>query len=418
MTPSMMEVAGLVVVSGALYQAGHSLLTTFRRRAHVGREQMQALQSFREATQDLLVKARTEQVPEEQSWSGFRKFYIHRRVDEADGIASFYLRPYDGKPVPRYLPGQHLTFRLQIPGRPQPVIRCYSLSEAPVYQNQYRITIKRQGGGAGTPDGIASCYFHDALEPGRIVDVKAPSGNFYLDLTDQRPVVLIAGGVGITPVLSMLNTVCITRSNRETWLFYSVRNRNEHAMADHLRRLVREHRNVKVVNCYTRPTKDCVKGRDYHYRGRINRRLLEGLLPSKNCQFYFCGPTEMQQTVAKELASWGVAKRDFRYESFGGRKKPKAAPAAVPAAETIEVVFARSGKVGKWLPGSDMSLLDVAEAAGVPMDCGCRAGQCGTCMTPIKEGSVEYATEPVATPTPGACLTCVATPKPGLVLDA
>ncbi len=417
MVPTMVELAGLLVVSGALYGAGQGLLGTFRRRSHVGREQAVALQSFRAATQDLLARARTEPVPEEASWSGFRKFYVHRRVEETAEITSFYLRPYDGKPVPRYLPGQHLTFRLQIPGLPKPVIRCYSLSEAPVHQNQYRVTIKRQAGHDGAPDGVGSCFFHDTLAPGRIVDVKAPAGNFYLDLTDSRPVVLLAGGVGITPVLSMLNTIVATRSQRETWLFYSVRNRAEHALYDHLKRVAREHANIKVVNCYTRPTRDCIKGRDFHYRGRISRRLLEGLLPSRDCQFYFCGPTEMQHSLVAELRAWGVPDRDIRYESFGGRKKPKPAPAA-GTAPAIEVVFARSGKVGRWLPGSDMSLLDVAESAGIPMDSGCRAGQCGACATAIKAGAVEYASEPSAAPGAGMCLACVATPKPGLVLDA
>jgi ferredoxin-NADP reductase len=428
MLPWIMEAAGLLLATGALYQAGQGLLTGVRRRAAIHKEQAEALEGFRRSVDKALVKASSERLPEDSSWSGYRKFYIHQRVDEAEHITSFYLRPYDGKPVPRFLPGQHLTFRLQIPGRPLPVIRCYSLSDAPIHQNQYRITVKRLAapesrgeGAAAIPDGVGSSFFHDTLETGRIIDVKAPSGNFYLDLADQRPLVLIAGGMGLTPMLSMINTVTATGSKREVWLFYSLRNRQEHVMPAHLRRLLRENPNVRVVICYTRPTRDCVKGRDFHYRGRVSRRLLQGLLPHRNCIFYMCGPLEMQDELTRDLKDWGVPRRDIRTESFGRRKGNKKAVStvhgSVSGGDAVEVSFARSGRTGIWQPG-DTTLLEVAEAAGVVIDSGCRAGQCGTCETVIKQGSVDYLEEPAAPPPVGTCLACIATPRKGLVLDA
>ncbi|MGI9437214.1 MAG: 2Fe-2S iron-sulfur cluster-binding protein [Geminicoccaceae bacterium] len=424
MLPSLMEVAGLLIATVALVQIGRSVLLGVRRRSMIGREETQALRVFRDATRQTLTQLRSERLPDEVSWSGFRKFYIHRRVDEADGLTSFYLRPYDGKPVPRYLPGQHLTFRLQIPGHTKPVVRCYSLSDAPIHNNQYRVSIKRLGappGSEGIPDGLGSCYFHDMLEVDRIVDVKAPSGNFYLDMTDRRPAVLIAGGIGLTPMLSMVNTVAYTKSTREIWLFYALMNRKQHVMPGHLKRLAREHPNINVVICYAEPTRDCVKGRDFHYRGRVNRRLLEGLLPSSGCQFYICGPPPMQEALIKDLNGWGVSEKDIKYESFGRRKGKKPAAPSVDDSgkqiEPIEIVFARSGKVGKWTSDAE-TVLDVAEAAGVAMDSGCRAGQCGTCATAIKKGSVTYLEEPGIQPTPGTCLTCLAIPKESLVLDA
>jgi ferredoxin-NADP reductase len=424
MMPSVMEIAALIIASGLVLQAGRSMVASMRRRKMIGKEEALALRSFRDATQDLLTRAQTERVPEEASWGGFRKFYIHKRVDEADGITSFYLRPYDGKPVPRYLPGQHLTFRLQIPGNPKPVVRCYSLSDAPVHNNQYRVSIKRLGappGSEGIPEGLGSCFFHDSLEVDRIVDVKAPNGNFYLDMTDKRPAVLIAGGIGLTPMLSMINTIAYTKSRREVWMFYAVMDRRQHVMPGHLKRLAREHPNINIVICYAEPTRDCVKGRDFHYRGRVSRRLLEGLLPSRNCQFYLCGPPPMQDALIKDLSEWGVAEKDIKWESFGKRKGKKPASPNVgdngKRIEPIEIVFARSGKVGKW-SSDEETVLDVAEAAGVPMDSGCRAGQCGTCVTAIKQGAVTYLDEPGAKPPSGTCLTCIAIPKEGLVLDA
>ncbi|MGI9417914.1 MAG: 2Fe-2S iron-sulfur cluster-binding protein [Geminicoccaceae bacterium] len=424
MMPTMMELAALLVASAVLVQTARSLFVGYRHRKMIVREETTALRSFRDATNDLLTQAQTGQMPDDGSWSGFRKFYIHKREDEADGITSFYLRPYDGKPVPRYLPGQHLTFRLQIPGNPKPVVRCYSLSDAPIHDNQYRVSIKRLGAPPGAkdiPDGLGSCFFHDTLEVDRIVDVKAPGGNFYLDMTERRPAVLIAGGIGLTPMLSMINTVAYTKSRREVWLFYAVMNRRQHVVPGHLKRLAREHPNINVVICYAEPTRDCVKGRDFHYRGRVNRRLLQGLLPSHDCQFYLCGPPPMQNAIIEDLRAWGVAEKDIKWESFGKRKgMKKAAPSVDDSGqrvEPIEIVFARSGKVGKW-SSEEETVLDVAEAAGVVMDSGCRAGQCGTCATAIKQGSVRYPDEPGTQPLPGTCLTCMAIPKEGLVLDA
>lgn len=424
MTPTMAEIAALLVASGVLFQAARSLFASLRHRKMVVRDEISALASFREATGELLTQAQSSNIAEANSWSGFRKFYIHRRVGEADSITSFYLRPYDGKPVPRYLPGQHLTFRLQIPGQSKPVIRCYSLSDAPIHENQYRVSIKRLGappGSEGIPDGVGSCFFHDMLEVDRIVDVRAPGGNFYLDMTDRRPVVLIAGGIGLTPMLSMANTIAYTKSKRDVWLFYAVMNKRQHVMPNHLKRLARDHPNINVVICYAEPTRECVKGKDFHYRGRVNRRLLEGLLPSTDCQFYLCGPPPMQDAIIGDLREWGVAEKDIKWESFGKRKgKKRASPAVgdnVPTVEPIEIVFARSGKVGKW-SSEEETVLDVAEAAGVVLDSGCRAGQCGTCATPIKQGAVRYLEEPGTQPPPGSCLTCMAIPKEGLVLDA
>lgn len=423
MLPSLMEAVALIVTGAIVIQVGSSLLAGLRRRSIIGKEDASALLTFREATQGLLTRAQAGSLPDEVSWSGFRKFYIHRRVDEADGITSFYLRPYDGKPVPRFLPGQHLTFRLQIPGQAKPVIRCYSLSDAPIYDNQYRVSIKRLGappGSEGIPNGQGSCFFHDMLEVDRIVDVKAPKGNFYLDMADKRPAVLIAGGIGLTPMLSMINTAAYTKSKREFWLFYAVMDRRQHVQPEHLKKLARDHPNINIVICYGEPTRDCVKGRDFHYRGHINRRLFQGLLPSRDCQFYMCGPPPMQDALIKDLSAWGVPEKDINFESFGRRKGKKPAAPGVgdtsKKAEPIEIVFARSGKVGKWTSDEE-TILDVAEAAGVAMDSGCRAGQCGTCATPIKQGSVTYLEEPGAQPPPGTCLTCMAIPKEGLVLD-
>jgi len=168
MLPSMVEVVALLLVTGAGVHAARTAMTTLRRRAASSKQYRASLEHFRETTQDVLAAARAEHNHEPSGWSGFRKFCIDSKVEEADNVSSFYLKPYDGKSVPRYLPGQHLTFSLRIPGRPKPVIRCYSLSDAPIRDDQYRVTIKRLGPPAGAdddvPDGLVSSYFHDVLQ--------------------------------------------------------------------------------------------------------------------------------------------------------------------------------------------------------------------------------------------------------------
>jgi hypothetical protein len=141
------------------------------------------------------------------AWRGFRPFTLKEKVRENDSVASFYLVPEDGKPLPSYAPGQFLTVRPRLPDGAKPAIRSYSLSDAPSAEH-YRITIKRIGPRAGEPQaasGLVSSYFHDRLTVGDRLDVKAPAGNFTIDLeAHDQPLVLVGGGIGLTPLLSIV----------------------------------------------------------------------------------------------------------------------------------------------------------------------------------------------------------------------
>lgn len=135
-------------------------------------------------------------------WAGWRKFVLQKRVTESETITSFYLRPDDGKPLPAFRPGQFLTIQVEIPGQERPVIRTYTVSDAP-NRDYYRLSVKRDKT-EGQPPGLVSNHLHDHFEVGDSLLATAPTGNFYLAEKGSRPIVLISAGVGITPMISML----------------------------------------------------------------------------------------------------------------------------------------------------------------------------------------------------------------------
>ena len=420
------QLVGAVVMATALFQVGVLFFTSWRGAVFARRQQELSLLLLQRRVEGETLHSQIEREKSSSTWSGLRKFRIDRKVSEGGSISSFYLVPHDGKEVPQFNPGQYLTFSLRLPDREKPLVRCYSLSDGTRRQREhYRVSIKRADPPRKAPDappGLSSSFFHNELNEGDIVDVKAPSGNFYLDMSKHTPVILIGGGIGLTPMLSMLNTLCESSSKRETWLFYGVRNGEEHIMREHLAQLEAEHENVHLQICYSNP-RDGVDadGTDYHHAERVSVELFKRVLPSNNYEYYICGPGPMMESMTKGLREWGVPDSDVHFEAFGPASVKKAAPAekkAVPVgAAAIEVVFSKSGKTLKW-DGSAESILELAENNGIDMDSGCRAGSCGTCITALKEGEVDYIEEPSALPEESSCLACIAVPKNNLTLDA
>ncbi len=360
------------------------------------------------------------------AWAGFRIFRVERKVveDAAQSICSFYLVPEDGQPLPGFLPGQFLTFRLDVltaAGATEQIVRCYSLSDAP-RPDYYRVSIKRVPAPAGcdVPPGRSSNHFHDRVSVGNILQVRAPGGHFHIDRSDA-PVVLIGGGIGITPMLSMLNWCLAEQPAREIWLFYGVRNSREPVMNAPLVALAAAHSNFHLRFCFSDPLPEDQAGRDYQHHGRVNVNLLRMSLPLKPYHFYICGPTPMMESLVTALEDWGVPDAHIHFEAFGPasikRKQTAPAEAVASSAADIVVTFAKSGKQLSWQPSAG-SLLEFAEANGVSVNSGCRAGGCGTCQTSIKSGEVSYQQSPDFDPEPGNCLLCVCSPKTSVTLEA
>lgn len=417
------QIAGWVVVGGLLVQVGLWVgggarrFSFERRRSRLEREKL--------ALEIRAAQLRIQSVELARSaWNGIRKFTVSRKVLECDDTYSFYLTPHDGKPVPPFKPGQYLTFQLTVPGVAKPVIRCYSLSDC-ARPSHYRVTIKRCPPPAGSahPPGVGSSFFCDSVKEGDILDAKAPNGHFFLDLEKPRPVVLISGGVGVTPMVSMANALVEAGDKREIWFFFGARNSRDHMFKDYMAELSAKHPNVRMHVCYSKPLPTDVAGRDYQHESRVSVALFKQLLPSNNYDYFLCGPGPFMETITDDLRAWGVPDSWVHYEAFGPASVKKAAPPEVKKGlaqapvENIEVTFSRSGSTGNW-GGDHASLLDLAESCGVKIDAGCRAGNCGSCLVAIKSGEVEYLGGHGADAEQGSCLACICKPKGKLVIDA
>ena len=414
---------GLLLAAALLIQVlveiGRALLRLYSERAQL----RVTLAKLRLQVQE--TKLRCQEVEQTRLvWNGYRKFSVAKKARECEDVWAFYLKPHDGKPLPPFKPGQYLTFQLDIPGRDKPLIRCYSISDGPHHADYYRVTIKKEKAPPDKPDlppGAASSFFCDAVKEGDILSVKAPTGHFFLDMTKNNPIVLIAGGVGVTPMLSMAQAIAASGSKRETWFFFGVRNTQEHIHKAELEKLAAEHENIQLHVCYSRPGANAVKGRDYQHAGRVSIELLKELLPSNNFEYYLCGNGTFMKSITDGLEAWGVPEKDVYFEAFGPATVKKKAAQPTPT-ETVflsrlNVTFSRSGKTVPWEPYAG-NLLDFARSQGVRIDSGCCAGSCGSCLVAIKSGSVDYLKPPDAEPEQGACLTCICRPKADLILDA
>lgn len=414
----------LIILIAILTQAGVAALIALRRRQRRFREL-----AGRDGEPSARSATPTSAPPTSSvdSWTGFREFSVQRREfeDESRSICSFYLVPCDGNPLPSFRPGQFLTFRLAVgdraKGESSKVVRCYSLSDAP-RPDYYRVSIKRVPAPVDHPDappGVSSGFFHDHVQVGDRLMIRPPSGHFHLIEDEPLPIVLLAGGIGITPMLSILNSVLERGVGREVWLFYGVRNGSEHVMKEHLRTLADRHDNFHLYVCYSAPRENDVEGVDYDHRGRVDLPLLRNTLKLARHQFYVCGPKPMMESLVPGLEEWGVDTGDIHYESFGPatlvkHEKPTQATAG---AEPVNITFSRSGKHLTWDPAAG-SLLEFAEDNGIDVDSGCRAGSCGSCQTALTAGAVEYGQQPDADIEPGHCLLCIAKPSCDLVLEA
>lgn len=263
-----------------------------------------------------------EHVSNHGGWNGFKAFHVIKREKESSVITSFYLSPKDGKPLPLFKPGQYITLRIPtLDG--STTMRNYSLSDKP-NQNWLRISVKRETSQiSGMPNGYVSNFLHDAVNTGSCLEVGPPCGEFFLDVhtKDKKPLVLLAAGVGITPILSILLTALHNLPDHSITFIHANLNEDTHAFKSLIDDLASKHANLKVHYCYSELTKNGIVRDPSTITGFIKAELLESVVEDRDAKYYFCGPKPFMLGVYADLQAWGIPSSQIHFEFFGPRQE-------------------------------------------------------------------------------------------------
>jgi ferredoxin-NADP reductase len=352
------------------------------------------------------------------SQPAFREFVLSDAVLESRSIRSLTFAPADGKDIPLHEPGQHVQIRLPAAGPEQPAIRRYTISSPPNGRTM-RISVKVEEKGRVSPLLHRLCV-------GDRIEMSRPQGRFILDRQAGRPVALVSAGVGITPMIPMLQAA-VTQDGRFPFVpkilfVHMARNGADHAFADQVEVSLSKHPDAVSNIFYSRPTaEDRASGR-FNHEGRISPAHLESFLTA-DYDFYLCGPVTFVEAFVKELRLMGIPASRIKAESFGASDggagvAVDATPPFLRKLKTSATVqFERSGKTVIWRP-EEGTLLDLAEANDIAVSSDCRMGLCGTCSTVISSGEVTHLGLDGNEPAKDTVLLCRAVPRTDrLVLD-
>lgn len=255
-------------------------------------------------------------------WDGFRSFTVDKKDQESQNIASFYLKPEDGGALPEFLPGQYITIRVPTPDG-STTMRNYSLSNQPG-RDYFRISVKREiAPTAGAPDGYVSNLLHDNVAEGDTLEIGPPCGEFFLNVKDrhERPLVLLAAGIGITPIMSILKTTLNAMPDREIILVHGCLNDDVQPFKPFIDQLAIKHPNLKAHYRYSDMAQDTVSLEENCSAGMVDADLIESLIPSRHADYYFCGPKPFMVNIYQDLLVWGIPASQVHFEFFGPREE-------------------------------------------------------------------------------------------------
>lgn len=350
----------------------------------------------------------------QRRWEGWRLFRVARLDRETDGVLGIHFEATDDQGLPDFLPGQHVQLRLDVQG--ERVSRAYSLTGPAAVGGRrgYSIAVRHQRG--VTPAGEAfegrmSGHLHRSLVVGQHVELMAPSGSFVLPRWSTQPIILVAGGIGITPFINLLESLR-DGDGQEIWLFYANLNRRTHAFRERIRHHQGRLPGLRVVNHYAAPLPDDVQGTDYQCTDLVTAAVVAPSLVERRARVYMCGPPAMMDAFRRGMVDRGMPKFDIFSEVF---RSPPQAP--VDDGRSFTVQFQRSRPKAVTWTAKEGPLLALAEAHGVKLSNGCRVGQCESCAVRILKGKVRHlhGVEPDDAST---CLTCQAVPIEDVTLDA
>jgi ferredoxin-NADP reductase/phenylpropionate dioxygenase-like ring-hydroxylating dioxygenase large terminal subunit len=358
--------------------------------------------------------APTASVAAQRDRNSYVELEVAKVETESEIISSFYLRRVDGQPLDPWAPGQFLPIRVVIPGHAEPVLRTYTLSTR-CNPEFYRLSIRHGAEGA-----LVSKFMHANARTGFRLEAMMPRGKFVLDESGTDPVVLVSGGVGITPMIAIAEHIVEqgrrTGRYRPIHFIHGAQNSRVQAFGKHVETLAAAHPAMSVHVRYSHAE----PGDNHDSVGRIDIDLLKQLLPAGTHDFYLCGPSAFMNSLYHGLTGIGVPPERIHYESFGPGTvlKPDLPrkPSEESRADSVGVKFARSGIETTW-SREDGTLLELAEEVDLAPAFGCRSGICGTCKTRILRGAVDYLDEPLADRAEGEILLCCSVPRAARAAD-
>jgi ferredoxin-NADP reductase/MOSC domain-containing protein YiiM/ferredoxin len=353
------------------------------------------------------------------AWKGFRPLLIAEIRQESDDVKSFMLAATDDSPLPEARAGQHIAIKIERGAAGSAATRFYSLSGNP-QNRRYRISVKREA------PGSASDCLHAWAKVGATLEASAPIGQFVLE-PGTCPVVLLSGGVGVTPMMSMLHEMADSEAGclRDVWWVHGAKNGDHHSFRGEVKDALKHFRMHHSYIAYSQPSASDKVGEGFDAAGRVTLANLQALELPRNADFYLCGPGGFLENFTADLHAWGVDDSRIHSEVFGAPKgpdgrivgalRPPHTPSG-PAGTGLSVTFMRSGISVGWDPRYQ-SLLGLAEACDVPTRWSCRAGVCHTCQSTLIDGSVKYMPVPLSEPSAGTVLICCAVPNGEIHLD-
>lgn len=329
-------------------------------------------------------------------WRG--KFVLVETEDVTGNVKTFRFAPAKGAEVPfDHLPGQFLTLHLAPGG--VPTRRSYTIASTPTWRDRIEITVKRED------QGLVSRFLHDELKPGDEVEIEAPNGTFYFTGKEAGSILLIGGGVGITPMMSAARYLTDTGWPGPVHLLLGFRTPADYIFRDEIAALQARNPNLRVTVTMSGPDASW-SGR----QGRIDAALLaETLAGIAYERAHICGPPAMMHAVKSALLELGMGGTQIRTEAFGTDKRDPTARGTVSDTIGGTVLFQTSATRAPVPVGS--TILDAAEAAGVFIDAACRSGTCGSCRVKLASGAVRMQVEDALTEqdkAEGYILTCQA----------
>lgn len=315
---------------------------------------------------------------------------VATRHELADQLLALHLVSPDGKALPAYRAGQHVLLRAPAGRDGKAIQRAYSLAAWQARPGAYELGIKRETHGA------MSQWLWATLQPGDTVELSRPRGSFVIGPGDS-PVVLVGGGIGITPMRAMLHEAL--PSGRPVVLFHAARQAELLLYREEFVALANQHADFRYHPILSRPAPDWPGA-----TGRLDAaRLCAELANLKQADFYLCASNGMMDSLRQGLAACGIDRGHIHWETFG------IAPA--DATSGLDVAVSQGDRQTVLRSAGEPSLLATLEANGVDLPSECRAGSCGQCQVRLEAGEVSWLIEPEFSPAPNCVLPCVCTPR-------